>query len=149
MRWLPFRRSTPARDLTGWTRHLRNIGAALDVMAPAIQNVAVSVTSSEARVSALAWHEGRRYTGWTPLDLQLSLATLQPPNGGGFWAARLMEVGLLLDRWPGPPRDPLVLAMPNGTLVTALLPAPAGGWRLVTRMVTDAELATLRSGKLR
>ena len=119
MRFVRRHRPTPLP----WAVRLVPIGRALDALGPLVNDVAISVTGSEVRVSVLVRRSTLYRSIWAGVDLHLTLASgpLPPPAPGmipSIWSPRLGALGAALDR-VGNVRDPLILAVDGGFAVTA------------------------------
>jgi hypothetical protein len=64
-----------------WSTRLEAIGAALDRYPQRLASIAVSMTEESVLVSALAWHDGSRHSGWEPVTFRIEddKAVLLPP----------------------------------------------------------------------
>jgi hypothetical protein len=66
-----------------WSARLEAIGAALDRYPQRLSCIAVSITDETVLVSALAWHDGSRHSGWEPVTFRIEqdIAVLMPAAG--------------------------------------------------------------------
>jgi hypothetical protein len=78
-RWL----SGGGESAEAWSVRLEAIGAALDRYPQRLSCIAVSITDETMLVSALAWHDGSRHSGWEPVTFRIEeeKAVLMPPAG--------------------------------------------------------------------
>ena len=139
MRW-GFTRGGAARPKADeWAARLAVIGLQLDGQARPLREVAVSVTGTDVRINALVFSAGRiRYNNWTPILLHLdgseSVAGLTP----NAWSVQFLAIGTLLDRDPRPIRNPCLVQIGNGYVISAIAANTTAG-------VTQWEMATWRS----
>jgi hypothetical protein len=62
---------TGGGEADAWALRLEAIGAALDRYPQRLSCIAVSMTEESVLVSALAWHDGTRHSGWESVTLRI------------------------------------------------------------------------------
>ena len=118
---------------TPWTDRFTSFGLQLDSTEYTLRGVAVSVTGSETRVSALGWSTTMYYGGWSPLAATIPTNTILPVHEGaiGLWERRLRGVGEMLDADPRQPINPCAVELDGRVLVTALIDGEQG-WEQIS-----------------
>ena len=134
MRWIGPRRKDEAGE-TGWTGRLRRVGHALDGFGAPLRDVAIAVDGDRAHAMALVWRATRDTAEWAPVTAAISLIEYGERGDGGPWAGRLGVLGAAMDRRGQDLREPSVMQVEGGFVVSALVPAVTQrghGWNLVT-----------------
>jgi hypothetical protein len=142
VRWLGARQKDEPRE-AGWTGRLRRVGLALDAYGTPLRDVAIAIDGERAHAMALVWRATRDAAEWAPATAVVSLIDYGERDAGGPWAHRLGALGASLDRRGAELRDPSVIQVEGGFVVSALTPAVTQrghGWNLVTWEVGAAEL---------
>lgn len=108
---------------TFWTDRFAAIGARLDDSKHDLNEVAVSVTGSEIRVTALGWDPSVHFDGWRSVFAEMTLdeLTIGAVRTARLWEQRLHGVGAFLDGKDHPVFSPCVLAVKGGLLISALI----------------------------
>jgi hypothetical protein len=134
VRWIGSKRKNESSE-PGWAGRLRRVGRELDSIGAPVRDVAVSIDRERAHALGLVWRATRDGAEWAPVAMAVSLIDYGEPRGTGDWAERLGALGAALDRRDQGLRDPSVVQVEGGFVVSALTPAvttSGHGWKLVT-----------------
>ena len=118
--------------LPDWFSRLGYVGDLLDDSRLEIRDLALSWVNDEVWATGTAWWSRREQSGWSGVNLRIVDSALVPlgtvalptssPSGhivGVGWQPRLGAVGLLMDRTGGKLRNPTILELDEGFVVTA------------------------------
>jgi hypothetical protein len=147
-----FRRQT---DLTGtpkpalpevgyWEQRLRTIGARLDATGDILRGLVVTVASGDVWVLGMESNAVRSQHGWRAIAYRVEgvgVAVPAEPGENGPWATRLRAVGWALDRDTLPVREPCIMHLAPGFLVTARVERDHG-WTTANWRLTETGLLT-------
>ena len=108
---------------TIWTDRFAGIGARLDDSSHNLNEVAVSITGPEIRISALGWDARAHYDGWSSVYAEMidSELSVDQPGAARIWEQRLRGVGEFLDAKDEAISSPCVLAVDGGLLINAMV----------------------------
>lgn len=104
----------------GWGPRLALVGQVLDQRDASLRDLAVAVAGPHALVSVFSWQTGFYRGAWSPEDFVVALPYDLPAAAGaaGSWAERLLRVGERIQAEDAAARDPLVLGVDGGWVVT-------------------------------
>lgn len=121
-------RTEPPPPVRGWGPRLAAVGQALDAREETLRDLAIAVAGPHAVVSVLSWQAGYYRGAWMAVDFVVALPDHLPgPIGAerGSWSHRLFRLGEQIQATDPAIRDPLVLGVDGGWVVTAT--TAAGG----------------------
>jgi hypothetical protein len=120
-----------------WEERLRTIGARIDVTGSSLRGLVVSVAGGDVWVSGMQSNEARSQLGWHAQSFRvegIGVSAPADPDQNGPWATRLRAVGWAVDRDALPVREPCIIHLDPGFLVTARVERESGweqaNWRL-------------------
>jgi hypothetical protein len=139
--------TTPAMELPEqgyWEQRLRTIGARIDATGDVLRGMVVTVASGDVWVSGMESNAVRSQLGWQAIAYRVEgVGVFSPvdPGENGPWATRLRAVGWALDRDTLPVREPCVMHLEPGFLVTARVERDQG-WTTENWRLTETGLLT-------
>ena len=120
-----------------WEERLRTIGARIDATGDILLGLVVSVAGGDVWVSGMESNAVRSQLGWRAHSYRVEgvgVSTPVDPGENGPWATRLRAVGWRLDQDMLPVREPCIMYLDPGFLVTAKVEGENGwvqaNWRL-------------------
>jgi hypothetical protein len=124
-------------DAGYWEERLRTIGARIDATGAILLGLVVSIASGDVWVSGMESNAVRSQLGWRAQSFRVEgvgVSAPADPGENGPWATRLRAVGWAVDRDSLPVREPCIMHLDPGFLVTARVEREHGwtqaNWRL-------------------